>query len=154
MQGRDKDVYYLQMASHLSQMATCPRRKVGCILLDGFGHIIGTGYNGNARGLAHCSDEEPCDGVHARSGEDLDKCEAIHAEQNALLQCHDVMRIESVYCTTQPCPHCMKMLINTSAKRIIYAEPYAKSAALVRKLAEKRDIELIELPLPAIAIQV
>ena len=62
-------------------------------------------------------------------GEDLDKCEAIHAEQNALLQCKDVNEIDRVYTTLEPCVHCTKLLLNTSANQIIYGEKYVHNLA-------------------------
>jgi hypothetical protein len=37
------------------------------------------------------------------SGTGLDVCEAIHAEQNALLQCKDVEQIDTAYVTAMPC---------------------------------------------------
>jgi dCMP deaminase len=60
----------------------------------------------------------------AKSGSDLELCEAIHAEQNALLQCKNVYEINKVYCTVSPCIHCIKLLLNTSAKHIIFSEEY------------------------------
>ena len=50
--------------------------------------------------------------------------EAIHAEQNALLQCKDVHEIDRVYCTLSPCIHCVKLLLNTSARHILFCEEY------------------------------
>jgi deoxycytidylate deaminase len=80
------DWYFLKMANLASERATCKRRKVGCILVNSKKHVIATGYNGVAAGQEHCIDN-PCEGAQLKSGEGLDKCEAIHAEQNALLQC-------------------------------------------------------------------
>jgi dCMP deaminase len=86
-------------------------------------HIIGTGYNGVAAGLVHCI-EKPCSGAMLPSGEGLDKCEAIHAEANAIMQCKDVFDIHTAFCTTAPCVHCVKLLMNTGCKRIIFFEDY------------------------------
>lgn len=116
---------FLKMAQELSQQSTCMRRNVGCILVDKHFHIIGSGYNGNAAGFKHCIDK-PCLGYALPSGEGLDICQAIHAEQNALLQCSDVSKIETCFCTTAPCIHCTKMLLNTSCKNIVFSEEYAK----------------------------
>lgn len=66
-----------------------------------------------------------CPGADAPSGERLDKCEAIHAEQNALLQCRDPWMIDTCYVTTFPCVTCLKLLLNTSCSRIVYVENYA-----------------------------
>ena len=83
------DWYFLKMALLVAQRGTCARRKVGCILVNQKRHVIATGYNGNPAGQKHCIDY-PCKGATAKSGRDLELCEAIHAEQNALLQCKNV----------------------------------------------------------------
>jgi len=117
------DFYFLRMALLVSERGTCVRRKVGCILVNKKNHVLATGYNGNPSGFSHCLDN-PCEGANSTSGKDLDKCEAIHAEQNALLQCKDVYDIDTVYCTVSPCIHCVKLLLNTSAKKIVFGEKY------------------------------
>jgi len=69
-----------------------------------------------------------CSGASAESGKDLDQCEAIHAEQNALLQCRDAYEIAYCYTTTFPCLTCVKLLLNTACNQIIYREPYDQRA--------------------------
>src|SRR5690606_13969960 len=75
-------------------------------------------------GWTHCIDS-PCPGVGRPSGHGLDACQAIHAEQNALLQCADTQAIHTCYCTTSPCVHCTKLLLNTSSHRILFKENYS-----------------------------
>lgn len=70
-----------------------------------------------------------CSGAHATSGTNLDGCQAIHAEQNALLQCRDVYDIDICYVTASPCITCTKLLLNTGCKRIVFAEEYPHPAA-------------------------
>lgn len=79
-----------------------------------------------------------CAGAHAPSGTMLDACEAIHAEQNAMLQCRDVYDIETCYVTVSPCVTCTKLLLNTSCKRIVFAADYADSVASMQ-LWERAD---------------
>lgn len=118
-----KKITFLRMARELSVQSTCARRNVGVIMTDIHHRIVASGYNGNAKGLSHCIDR-PCAGAIHKSGLALDLCEAIHAEQNALMQCNDVNRIHSVYCTTAPCMHCLKMLLNTNALNIYFVDSY------------------------------
>jgi dCMP deaminase len=117
------DFYFLRMAMLVSERGTCARRQVGSIFINKKNHIIATGYNGNPSGFQHCI-SKPCPGAKSKTGTDLDKCEAIHAEQNALLQCKDVYEIDKVYCTLSPCIHCIKLLLNTSARHILFCEEY------------------------------
>lgn len=125
------DEYYIRIAHLISQRGTCVRRRVGCVLVNRHNQILSTGYNGPPAGEPHCI-EKPCAGASAPSGQGLELCEAIHAEQNALLQCADVHKIEAVYCTDGPCMHCVKMLMNTSAARIVFLRPYSHPEASKR----------------------
>ena len=124
----------MQMADLVSERGTCARRKVGCVLVNEMGHVLATGYNGVAKDQTHCT-SRPCPGAKCKSGEGLELCEAIHAEQNALLQCRDVYKIHTVYCTDSPCIHCIKLLLNTSCKRIIFRKEYPHSGS--QKLWER-----------------
>lgn len=114
---------FMNIAIELSRRATCGRRKVGCVMVNSRNHIISTGYNGVARGQDHCTDK-PCPGADMESGTGHDVCEAIHAEQNALLQCNNVWAIADCYTTTAPCMACTKLLLNTSCTRIFFKEGY------------------------------
>lgn len=114
---------WLNVARTISALGTCARRKVGCILLDEHNRVLATGYNGPAQGQPHCIDH-PCGGAKLSPGQGLDLCEAIHAEQNALIQCRDATKIVTAYCTASPCIFCVKMLLNTSCRRIYYYEDY------------------------------
>src|SRR6056297_2148868 len=119
-----RDQIGLRVAHDVSERATCGRRKVGCLLVNERGHHIATGYNGVPSGWPHCPDERACPGLNAESGSKLDECYAIHAEQNALLQCADVYKIHTCYVTVSPCVHCVKLLLNTSCSRIVTSSTY------------------------------
>lgn len=106
----------LQVAATLARRATCRKLAVGCVLTDRWGRILATGYNGVPRGMVHCTDFA-CPGACAPKGSDL--CEAVHAEQNALLQCQEPDKIEVCYVTHFPCMRCIKTLLNTGCQRIV-----------------------------------
>ncbi len=84
-----------------------------------------------------------CSGAKSPSGTNLDGCQAIHAEQNALLQCRDVYSIYTCYVTTSPCMTCTKLLLNTSCKRIIFKVRYSQTEA--EKLWTSAGREWIEI---------
>ena len=134
--GRDE--YFLQMALLVAQRATCVRRKVGCVLTNHYGHVLATGYNGVAAGRRHCIDR-PCAGADLPSGEGLHLCEAVHAEQNALIQCRDTTTIHSAYCTASPCMLCLRMLMNTSCERLLFREVYPHPEAETQWRASGRE---------------
>lgn len=152
-----RDEWAMRLALTTAQRSTCCRRAVGAVLLDHQGHVLATGYNGVAAGQPHCNEmgtkdtgrqffgkqlnlpvldpKDPksypfaCSGAFSPSGTNLDGCEAIHAEQNALLQCRDVREIYTCFCTASPCVTCTKLLLNTGCQRVVFLEEYPHPAA-------------------------
>lgn len=131
-----RDEYFIRMARLASSRGTCIRRQVGCILVNERGHVLATGYNGVASGQPHCNEPNiigvsgnhfphACEGARLPSGQGLDLCEAIHSECNALLQCRDVWQIHTCYVTHSPCITCVKLLMGTSCKIIVFENKYA-----------------------------
>ncbi|HIL25928.1 MAG TPA: dCMP deaminase family protein [Nitrospinaceae bacterium] len=121
------DEYFMAMAMLVATRSTCTRRQVGCVLIDSNNNILATGYNGVVRGQPHCNEGHPCPGAYSASGKDLDLCYAIHAEQNALIQCKDLTKVYACFCTTAPCVMCTKLFLNTTLTRMIYVESYPQS---------------------------
>lgn len=127
----DVDTYFLLMATLAATRATCGRGRRGCILVDRNNHVISTGYNGVAAGMPHCLDK-PCPGRNYPSGEGLHLCEALHAEENAIIQCTRPDDILTAYCTHSPCVHCVRRLMNTGTRRIVFVNeyPHAQSSKM------------------------
>lgn len=123
------DDYFIEMARLAAARATCPRRRVGCVLVRD-NRLIATGYNGAVRGAPHC-DDVGClmaDGHCVRT---------VHAELNALLQCA-VTGVSSagstLYCTDFPCVACAKALVQAGIEKVIFLANYpdANSAIILR----------------------
>lgn len=130
-QGRPtRDRTMLKLAGVIAERATCARRKVGCVLTDAYGRILAMGHNGVPRGMQHCT-EFPCDGAGLRSGTGLDLCLAVHAEQNALMFCPDIMKVHACYVTVSPCTSCLKSLLQSSCQKIVFQEEYPHAEARV-----------------------
>ncbi len=134
----------METARAWAKRSTCLRRAVGCVLLDVAGRVLSTGYNGVASGQVHCNLAVICEASHAAdkikhphacagatspSGTNLDGCEAVHAEQNAIAFCADVAKIHACYCTTAPCVSCTKLLLNTGCRRIVFEADYPQAEA-------------------------
>lgn len=133
------DEYFLQMLQLVAARSTCPRRAVGAIIVSGGNHILSTGYNGVPRGVYHCNETQSseelsrssnlikpmvmCEGKHDQPG-DTSRCLAVHAEQNAILQCLDLSRAYTLYCSAVPCFTCAKLIANTPIRRIVALEAY------------------------------
>lgn len=120
------DEYHLTLLKHVAGRSTCGRRAVGCIITDEKGHILSTGYNGVPSGFPHCI-EEACNGRFDPPG-DSSRCLAVHAEQNALLQCSRLDLAHTLYSTCTPCFVCAKMIANTSIQRIVCVQAYADTS--------------------------
>lgn len=72
------DEYFINIAAMVAYRATCPRARVGAIIVKDH-RIIATGYNGAPAGEPHCIDEGciMVDGHCQR---------AVHAEVNAVAE--------------------------------------------------------------------
>lgn len=128
-----RDEYFLSMLALVSGRSTCARRSVGAIITDINGHVLATGYNGPPRGMAHCTDEQPCPGRNDPPG-DTRRCLAVHAEQNVLLQTHRIDLAHTMYVSSTPCFVCAKLICNTPIKNVVSLQAYAEdSSALLRK---------------------
>jgi len=138
------DEYFLEMARVIASRATCLRRSVGALLVRDK-RILATGYNGAPAGLAHCQ-EVGCrrEELGVASGERQELCRGLHAEQNAIIQgaLHGVgVRGSVLYCTTQPCVICAKMLINAGVQRVVYEGDYADQLSL--EMLQQAGVELV-----------
>ena len=127
------DEYFLEPARVVAQRSTCIRRQVGAVLVKGE-RIIATGYNGAPQGLPHCL-EAGClrDEKGIPSGHRYELCRGVHAEQNALINAarYGVSTLDSIlYCTTQPCMLCARMLINAGVIKIVHQGDFDDELAL------------------------
>ena len=120
-----KDEAWLQACFELANLGTCIRRGTGCIIVDANNHVLSASYNGVPTKMGHCHGDRPCAGAGFASGQGLNECEAIHAEENALMLSSDISRAYTVYTTTSPClDRCLRKLINTGAVRLVFANEY------------------------------
>lgn len=124
---QDWNSFFMDMAFFWAQRSTCTRRKVGAVAVKDK-RVIASGYNGAAKGYKHCTPDTCLRTVqNIPSGQRLDICRAIHAEQNLILQAAQTgIQLPgcSVYCTTMPCHTCLKLLFNTGVSVIYFAGNY------------------------------
>lgn len=123
-------VYFMRIAEEVATRSTCIRRRVGAVAVDPNHRILGTGYNGAPMGMSHCT-KDTCIRTIKKipSGQQLELCKAIHAEQNLVVYLGESLANATVYCTTRPCTTCTKLLIGCGVKEIVwkqdYNDPYA-----------------------------
>ncbi len=127
----NKHEYAMILARTAALRSTCLRRKVGAVAISPEGYVLATAYNGAPCHMEHCT-AETCVRIRNKipSGQQLEMCRAIHAEQNLVLRLGPKLKGATVYCTTCPCVTCAKLLIGAGVAAICwendYDNPYAK----------------------------
>ncbi len=122
------DEYFMSMAELAGKRSTCLRRQVGAVIVKD-NQILATGYNGAPKGLPNCCDLNEClrQKMNIPSGERHELCRAVHAENNAIIQCA-VNGVSCkggiIYITASPCVMCLKQIINAGIVKIVALEMY------------------------------
>lgn len=121
----ERDLFYLQIADQVALAGTCPRRKVGAVLVSPERRIA-IGFNGAASGLPECED-----GGCLILNENEPHClRTVHAEINAVMIAGTDTRGGTLYVTCQPCWECTKVIINAKIKRVVWrGESYRDTRA-------------------------
>ena len=127
------DEYFMEFARVAAKRSSCLRRKVGAVLVRDK-HVLSTGYNGAPSGLDNCLEIGSClrNELNVPSGERHELCRAVHAEQNAVIQCalHGVStKGATLYTTASPCITCAKIVVNAGVKRVVYCDEYPNKEA-------------------------
>ena len=132
------DEYFLFAAEVISLRSSCLRRKFGAVITKQ-NNIVGTGYNGAAKGVDNCNEKGLClkdlAGLLSGGYNNLADpsygggiCTAVHAEKNAILHSSDkgdtlyiVGKLkDGKYSSSKPCFDCTNFLINAGIKRVVY----------------------------------
>jgi len=122
------DEYFMTMAYMVRERSTCARRKTGAVLVKDK-RIIATGYNGSPIGFDNCMVLDKCirHKLNLKSATNVDLTRAVHAEANCIFSCA-YMGISSngsiMYCTNFPCSGCLKALIQSGVKEVVFSEDY------------------------------
>lgn len=122
----DWDSYFMMQAYVTAARSSCIKRHVGCVVVNDVNRVVSCGYNGQVPGFVHC-DVDTCARKDSPSGENLDLCRAVHAEQNAITYAAGTSTNLSGckwYCTTMPCIHCFKLILSLDPKLIMFKEGY------------------------------
>lgn len=144
------DSYFLKICEAVSSKSPCMSRKIGAILVRE-NIVIATGFNGPARGVPHCGQERiikddlfdertmnhllnlynveevnntcPRKLLGFRSGEGLNQCPALHAEQNCLANASRIgasVNGSTLYMNSIiPCKTCFGLLTNAGIAEIV-----------------------------------
>jgi dCMP deaminase len=104
--------------------------------------IVSTGYNGAPRGSVNCVDINRCKRreLNVPAGERYELCEAVHAEQNAIINgAPERMKDASIYIAGfeedgspaegKPCLLCARMIRNAQIREVVY---FSKAGVITR----------------------
>ncbi|KON30639.1 hypothetical protein AC482_03315 [miscellaneous Crenarchaeota group-15 archaeon DG-45] len=130
MDRPDKTMYFLRIALAVAARSTCLRRKFGAVIVKG-NTIVGTGYNGTAKGVVNCY-EVGCikDEMGLPQDRAYDLCPAVHAEENAIINSSRTDRIGATlyiagldadgnYTVAVPCLRCRRKIINSEIEEVV-----------------------------------
>lgn len=121
---------YLNVAEVFAYRSTCIKRKYGAVIVKNDA-VVSTGYNGSPRGYENCCDIGECPRMDMHQGEGYGICRAVHAEQNALLNCSREQTVgadlylagvnpqdNSVH-RAKPCPVCARLIVQAGIQNVI-----------------------------------
>jgi dCMP deaminase len=132
----NKDEFYMGIAKKISDASKCLRSHWGVVVVKN-DMIIGTGFNGPARGVSHCN---PCHRADYPSGQGYSLCKAVHGEVNAIIQaggragCLGAIlyigsnrrpSVVTAYNTGMgdfPCDNCARVIVNAGIAKVVQEE--------------------------------
>lgn len=140
------DEYFKKITQDITLRSNCRTRQCGAILVKEQ-MIISTGYNGTPRNVKNCYEGgcPRCNDKNVKSGEQLDRCICVHAEENAILQAaiHGMSTLDSVlYTSYTPCIFCTKSIINAGVKEVVYFDDYYSLDELSKDMFSQAKIKI------------
>ena len=128
------DEYFIDIARKVAMRATCLRRMYGAVITKD-NIIVSTGYNGAARGVVDCLEENKCTRMMLAvpHGQRYELCHSVHAEANAIIRASmDELSGSTIYisgvdekgaeCDSAPCMMCKRMILNARIARVVYSD--------------------------------
>ncbi len=139
------DLWFMRIAYVIAQRGTCPRKRVGCVVVaDSDLTVVGTGYNGAPRGMSHCT-EVGCDLEDVAGRPSCVR--TLHAESNALDRLVSRDAWMTLYSTVVPCHRCALRIVQCSGiRRVVYHDGYeSQSTRKTYGLLRSADVSLVKL---------
>ena len=122
------DDYFMGVAILSSYRSKDPNTKVGaCIVNPNTKRVISMGYNSMPNG---CSDQDFPWTKTSDNESETKYPYVVHAELNAILNAKTSVDGCYIYVTLSPCSECMKAIIQSGIKKIIYKDEYKKESEM------------------------
>ena len=118
----------LDFCEEIAKQSDCLSRHVGAIIIKN-NVLLATGYNRAPLNTTMC---ENCIRHSKHSGESLDICKAIHAEETCILNflkkySYDTLKDCILYVSVAPCYNCAKLIVETGIKQVYAKYDYNSS---------------------------
>lgn len=114
------DEYFLNIAEVVSTRSKDPSTKTGCVIVDEKMRPVSFGYNGFMAG---------CDESKMSQERPLKYLLVLHSEMNAILFAKRDLEKCTLYNDYAPCENCLKYIIQSGIKKIIYKKSFVESKA-------------------------
>lgn len=127
-----RDRQYIGLAETASSGSSCLRRHYGALIVKN-DMVQSLACNESARGMIKCDKRGTCvrQELNIPPGERYELCEAVHAEQNAIIKATPFeMEGATIYiagynadgsiASGKPCKLCERMIRNAKIRRIVY----------------------------------
>jgi len=129
------DEYFILMCDVIKLRSKDPKKQVGsCLVSLKDNRIISTGYNSLKQGSNDNIDWNDRELVHKL---------VLHSEVNTILYSNSKFENTVLYTNLSPCLQCIKLLIASNVKKIIFKEKY-KDYLEVLEICKLYNIEIIE----------
>lgn len=125
------DEWGLALAVTVSTRADCRRARHGAVILDSRRRVVSCGYNGYPSGVPGCISGGCPRGAVPESQlphrspyhEGIGRCDAVHAEANALIHA-DWSQVQggTIYITGTPCHGCFVLIKGSGLARALWPE--------------------------------
>lgn len=118
------DDVWMQVADAVADRSLCSRNKVGCVVVTPDNRVASVSFNG-APDVFDCAGRpcvEWCE--RAKTGDSspsYDKCEALHAEANAISRANwTEIQGGTVYTSSATCINCARLVAASGIKRVVH----------------------------------
>jgi dCMP deaminase len=133
--------YFMSLALVASLKSKDPSTQVGAVIIDNKARkLVSSGYNGFPRYID--------DGLVPQTRPEK-YLYVVHAELNAILHAQRELSDCSLYVTVFPCSECMKAVVQSDIKRIVYlndlnGNDWDESKKATMKMAELAGIKIVK----------
>lgn len=133
------DEYFMNLALLVAKRSKDPKTKVGTVIVNTNNQILATGYNGFIS-VPNNDLVFPWD--------DNKYLYVIHSEQNAIINAvQKDLQDARVYVTLFPCNDCVKLMIQSGIKEIVYLEdrhPEREQFKAARRLLREANVKVTD----------